>query len=141
MTESTKATVDHFKNHISFINVMRNMSVSCDCEGAEAEPVVTPDVGIMAGYDILAVDNACVDIIYSLPYGGNKALKERMESRHGLRQLSYMKELHTGNDLYTIIDLDNGEKEITAAEIAKDIEPEWNPDMYNTFAGRNKKKK
>ena len=49
---------------------MRNMSVSCDCEGAEAEPVVTPDVGIVASLDILAADNACIDVLYSLPEGG-----------------------------------------------------------------------
>jgi len=138
MTESTKATIDHFKNHVSFINVMRNMSVSCDCEGCGAEPVVTPDVGILAGFDILAVDNACVDIIYKLPDGGGKAMIERVESRHGLRQLSYMKEMGMGNDRYTIIDIDNNDAEITVEEITRDIRPEWNPDIYNTFPGRNK---
>lgn len=138
MTESTKASIDHFKGHVSFINVMRNMSVSCDCEGCEAEPVETPDVGILASYDILAVDNACIDVIYSLPFGGGKAMIERVETRHGLRQLSYMKELGMGNDRYTIIDIDNGDAEITVEEITKDIQPEWNPDIFNTFPGKNK---
>ena len=138
MTESTKATIDHFKGHISYINVMRNMSVSCDCEGCEAEPVVTPDVGIFAGLDILAVDNACIDTIYALPGGGGKAMIERVESRHGLRQLSYMKELGMGNDRYRIIDLDHDEQEITIADIVRDIEPDWKPDRFNTFLGRNK---
>lgn len=55
MTESTKAVVDHFGKNIAFINVMRNMSVSCDCEGIHAEPVVTPNVGICASLDILAL--------------------------------------------------------------------------------------
>lgn len=138
MTESTKATIDHFANHISYINVMRNMSVSCDCEGVGAEPVVTPDIGILASYDILAVDNACVDLLYNLPKGGGKHMIERVETRHGLRQLSYMKEMGMGNDLYTLIDLDNGDVEITAAEAVKDVEPTWFPDIYNTFLGRNK---
>lgn len=138
MTESTKATIDHFKGHISYINVMRNMSVSCDCEGCGAEPVVTPDIGILASYDILAVDNACIDIIYNLPDGGGKAMIERVETRHGLRQLSYMKEMGMGNDLYTIIDIDNDDAIITPKEITKDVEPVWNPDAYNTFPGRNK---
>ena len=138
MTESTKATIDHFAGHVSYINVMRNMSVSCDCEGAGAEPVVTPDVGIFAGFDILAVDNACIDTIYSLPGGGGKAMIERVETRHGLRQLSYMKELGMGNDKYTIIDIDNGDAVITVADITKDIAPAWKPDLYNTFRGRNK---
>ena len=138
ISESTKATIDHFAPHVCYVNVMRNMSVSCDCEGPGAEPVVTPDVGILASLDILAVDNACIDMIYSLPEGGGKAMIERVETRHGLRQLSYMKELGMGNDLYTLIDIDNGDEVITAAEAVKDIEPEWRPDFYNVFWGRNK---
>ena len=138
ISESTKATIDHFAGHVSYINVMRNMSVSCDCEGPAASPVETPDVGILASYDILAVDNACVDLLYNLPDGGGKVMIERVETRHGLRQLSYMKEIGMGNDLYTLIDIDNDDKEITAAEAVCDVRPEWNPDMYNTFTGRNK---
>ena len=138
MTESTKATVDHFAAHVCFINTMRNMSVDCDCAGPSAEPVVTPDVGILASVDILAVDNACVDMIYSLPDGAGKAMVERIESRHGLRQLSYMKELGMGNDRYTLIDVDNGDAVITAADAVRDVKPEWKPDRYNTFWGRNK---
>lgn len=137
MAESTKATVDHFKGRVSFINVMRNMSVSCDCEGCDAEPVVTPDVGIFGGTDILAVDSACVDTVYALPDGGGKALIRRIETRHGLRQLSYMKELKMGNDRYTVIDLDNGGIETTVADITRGIAPKWVPDRYNTFPGRN----
>ncbi|MBR0430221.1 MAG: DUF362 domain-containing protein [Lachnospiraceae bacterium] len=141
MAESTKATIDHFAGHISYINVMRNMSVSCDCEGCDAEPVVTPDVGILASYDILAVDNACIDMIYSLPGGGGKTFIERVETRHGLRQLSYMKELGMGNDRYDLVDIDNGDRIITAEEATKDIAPGWEPDIYNTFPGRNKVRK
>ena len=139
MTESTKSVIDHFGPRVCYINTMRNMSVSCDCEGAEAEPVVTPDVGILASLDILAVDNACMDLIYNLPDGGGKAMIERVETRHGLRQLSYMKELGMGNDRYVLIDIDNGDEEITAAEAVKDIEPVWKPDLYNVFWGRNKR--
>ena len=139
MTESTKSVVDHFTGHICFVNTMRNMSVSCDCEGPMAEPVVTPDVGILASLDILALDNACIDLIYNLPEGGGKAMIERVETRHGLRQLSYMKELGMGNDRYTLIDIDNGDAVISAKDAVKDIAPEWKPDLYNVFWGRNKK--
>lgn len=138
ISESTKATIDFFSPHVCYINVMRNMSVSCDCEGPEAEPVVTPDVGILASLDILSVDNASVDLIYNLKNGGGKHLIKRVETRHGLRQLSYMKELGMGNDRYTLIDVDNGDAVITAAEAVKNIAPEWTPDKYNTFPGRNK---
>ena len=106
MVESTKATVDHFGKHIVFINVLRNMSVSCDCEGTSAAPVTTPDIGILASKDIVAVDQASVDMVYGLHDGKGHDLIERIESRHGLRQLSYMKELGMGNDLYDIVDLD-----------------------------------
>ena len=138
ISESTKATVDYFAPHVCFINTMRNMSVDCDCAGPEADPVVTPDIGFVASLDILAADNACIDLIYNLPNGGGKALIERVETRHGLRQLSYMKELGMGNDRYTLIDLDHDEIEITAAEAVKDIKPVWVPERDNTFWGRNR---
>ena len=82
MVESTKATVDHFGKHITFINVLRNMSVDCDCAGTSAAPVVTPDIGILASKDILAVDQASVDMVYALHDGKGHDLIERMESRH-----------------------------------------------------------
>ncbi len=123
MTESTKATIDFFGKNIAYVNVMRNMSVSCDCEGVAAEPVVTPNVGILSSTDILAVDQACIDIIYAMTEEEHHDMIERIESRHGLRQLSYMKELGMGHDKYILIDLDNGGKRITAAEAAKGLKP------------------
>ena len=123
MTESAKAVVDHFGKHITFVNVMRNMSVSCDCEGVNAEPVVTPNVGILASFDILAIDQASVDFIYAMKPEDRHALVERMESRHGLRQLSYMKELGMGNDRYTLVDIDHEDRIITAADAIKDVVP------------------
>ena len=101
------------------------MSVSCDCEGVNAAPVVTPDVGIVASFDILAADQACVDMVYALPEESRHDLVERIETRHGLRQLSYMKEMGMGNDRYHLIDLDNGDAEITAKEAVKGISGKW----------------
>ena len=123
MMESAKAVVDHFGERISFVNVLRNMSVSCDCEGVGAMPVVTPNIGILASLDILAVDQASVDLVYALSEHDRHALRERIESRHGHRQLSYMKELGMGNDKYTLIDLDNDERTITAADAVKGVVP------------------
>ena len=123
MMESAKAVVDHFGEHITFVNVLRNMSVSCDCEGCAAMPVVTPNIGILASNDILAIDQASVDLVYALKEDDHKDLVERMESRHGLRQLTYMKELHMGNDRYHLIDIDQDDKEITPAEAVKDVVP------------------
>lgn len=123
MTESTKAVADYFGKHITYVNVMRNMSVSCDCEGVNAEPVVTPNVGILSSTDILALDQACIDLVYAMTEAEHHDLVERIESRHGLRQLSYMKELGMGNDCYVLIDLDNGGKRITPAEAVKGLKP------------------
>ena len=123
MTESAKAVVDHFGEHISFVNVLRNMSVSCYCEGVAAEPVVTPNIGILASLDILAIDQASVDLVYALDEEDRHALVERIESRHGLRQLTYMKELGMGNDRYRLIDIDNDDREITLQEAVKDVVP------------------
>ena len=123
MTESTKATIDYFGRRVAYVNVMRNMSVSCDCEGVAAQPVVTPNVGILSSTDILAIDQACVDLIYAMTAEEHHDLVERIESRHGLRQLTYMKEMGMGNNRYVLIDLDNGGKRITAAEAVKGLKP------------------
>lgn len=123
MTESAKAVVDHFGDQIVFINVMRNMSVSCDCEGTAAAPVVTPNVGILASLDILAIDQASVDLVYAMKEEDHHDLVERIETRHGLRQLSYMKELHMGNDRYLLIDVDHDDQQISLEDAVKDVKP------------------
>lgn len=103
MVEAGKAVTDHFGQKIVYINVMRNMSVDCDCMGLKAAPVVTPDLGIMASTDILAIDQACVDMVYALPEAQKKDLVERIESRGGLRQLTYMRELGMGRAEYDLV--------------------------------------
>ena len=123
MAESTKATIDYFGKNVVYVNVMRNMSVSCDCEGVMAAPVVTPNVGILASVDILAVDQACVDIVFAMKEEDHHDLVERITTRHGLRQLSYMKELGMGNDRYILIDIDNDDARILPTDAVKDLKP------------------
>ena len=123
ISESTKATIDHFGRRVCYVNVMRNMSVSCDCEGTSAAPVVTPNVGILASMDIVAIDQACVDIVYAMREDEHHDLVERIETRHGLRQLSYMHELGMGNVRYVLVDLDNGEARMDVADAVRDLEP------------------
>lgn len=105
MVEGGKAVTAHFGKRITYVNVLRNMSVSCDCEGVNAEPVRLPDLGILASTDILAIDKASVDMIYALPENVRAHMVERIESRSGLRQLSYMKEMGMGSDQYELITL------------------------------------
>ena len=123
IAESTKATIDHFGKNITYLNVMNNMSVSCDCEGVGAAPVVTPDVGILASTDILAIDQASIDLVWAMKEDQHHDLVERITSRHGLRQLSHMKELGMGNDRYILIDVDNGDVRIQPADAVADVKP------------------
>lgn len=105
MVEGGKAITTYFGPRITYINVLRNMSISCDCEGTKAAPVTLPDLGILASTDLLAIDKASVDMVYALPEAVRAPMVERIESRSGLRQLTYMKELHMGNDQYELITL------------------------------------
>ena len=105
MVDATKAVVDHFKGRICYVNVLRRMSVDCDCAGTTAEAPRVPDIGIYASLDLLAVEQASIDAVYDLGTVG-KPLHERIESRHGLRQLSSMKQMGLGSDNYRIVDLD-----------------------------------
>lgn len=123
MTESTKATVDHFGKRIAYINVLRNMSVSCDCEGCAAMPVVTPNIGMVASLDILAADQASIDLVYALDERDHADLVERIQSRHAHRQLSYMKELDMGNDRYVLIDIDHDDARIYPKDAVKGVVP------------------
>ena len=104
MADSGKAICDHFGKKITFLNVMRRMSVDCDCAGTSAAEPTMADIGMLASTDILAIDQACVDLVYAAP--DSKDLRERIESREGLRQLTAMKELGMGNNRYDLISID-----------------------------------
>jgi hypothetical protein len=103
MVESAKAIIDHFGKKIVFINVLRNMSVDCDCAGIKAAPIKARNLGILACTDLLAVEQASIDMVYKLPEAELHDIRERIESRKGLHQLSYMKEMNMGNDQYELI--------------------------------------
>lgn len=106
MAESAKATVDHFGKKIVYINVLRRMSVDCDCAGTSAAEPKAHDIGILASTNIVAVDQASLDQVYALPENELHDLQERIESREGLRQISYMKELGMGTGEYTLVNID-----------------------------------
>jgi hypothetical protein len=103
MVESAKATADHFGKRIVYINVLRNMSVDCDCAGVSAASPKAHDLGILASIDLQAVDQASIYMVYKLPEAELHDLKERIESRQGLRQLSYMKEMKMGRSEYKLV--------------------------------------
>lgn len=109
MAESAKATQSVFGNKIAYINVMNNLSVDCDCAGVGAAKPTLPDVGMLASTDLLAIDQASIDILYNLPEEVSKHLRERIESRKGLHQLEAMESLKMGSREYELIDLDKAE--------------------------------
>ena len=104
MVEGGKAVADHFGKHITYLNVLKNMSVDCDCDAHGAKPTA-PDIGILASTDILAVDQASVDMVYALPEKDKHDLVERIESRSGLHQLEYMDKLKMGSRKYNLVEI------------------------------------
>ena len=104
MVEGGKAITDHFGKHITYINVLKNISVDCDCDAHGAKPTC-PDLGILASTDILAIDQASIDMVYALPDKDKHDIVERIESREGLHQLKYMDKLGMGNRDYELIEI------------------------------------
>ena len=104
MVESGKAVAAHFGQRITYINVLKNISVDCDCDGHGAKPTCN-DIGILGSKDILAIDKASVDLIYAQSDNQRKDMIQRIESRGGLRQIEYMRTLRMGNDQYELISI------------------------------------
>ena len=104
MVESGKATASHFATHIAYINVLKNISVDCDCDPHGAKPTCN-DIGIVGSTDLLAIDKASVDLVYAQPDKQRHDMMQRIESRGGFRQLEYMRILRMGNDQYDLISI------------------------------------
>ena len=104
LAESAQAVHNYMKNKngIVYINIMNNLSVDCDCDTHPSKPAME-DVGILASYDPVALDQACIDIIYAAE---NKPLIKRLESRQGIHTLEHAEYLDFGNRDYEIVDLD-----------------------------------
>lgn len=106
MAESGKAVSDYLGSgeRIVYINVMNRLSVDCDCDGNPAEPDMH-DIGILASTDLVALDQACIDLVYSAE--DSESLVERIESRNGLHTLEHAAEIGLGNREYTVVNLDD----------------------------------
>jgi len=102
MVEAGKGMADHFGDRITYLNILKNISVDCDCDRNAAKPTCR-DIGIVGSTDILAVDQASIDLIYAQADDDRHDIVERIESRSGLHQLKYMKTLQMGNDRYQLI--------------------------------------
>ena len=106
MAESSKSVVDYFKGNIVYINVMKNMSVDCDCCAKAKDPCMK-DIGVLISLDPVAIDKACLDLVYASDDEGKKYLIERIESRNGVHTVNKAYELGVGNKEYELICLDD----------------------------------
>lgn len=104
MAESAKSVADHCGDRILYISVMNNLSVDCDCDAHPEEPKMG-DIGILASLDPVALDKACVDMVYASPDPGKSHLIERMESRHGIHTLEHAEAIGLGSQQYRLVEL------------------------------------
>lgn len=107
MAEAGKSVVEALDGKIVYINVMNRLSVDCDCDGSPAEPDMH-DIGILASYDPVALDQACVDLVYAAEDG--RSLINRMESRNGLHTLEHAEKIGLGSRAYQLINIDQEEE-------------------------------
>ena len=103
MADAASSVVNYFKGNAVYINVMKNLSVDCDCFGPKAKLPCMEDVGILISTDPVAIDQACVDLVYASNDPGKAALIERIESRHGLVTLEVAEKLNIGSREYELI--------------------------------------
>lgn len=103
MAEAGKSVSDYLGDQIVYINVMNRLSVDCDCDGSPAEPDMH-DIGILASFDPVALDQACVDLVYSAEDGAS--LIQRIESRNGLHTLEHAEEIGLGSRTYELVSID-----------------------------------
>ncbi len=104
MADADKSVMDYMKGNITFINVMSRMSIDCDCNNNPAEPEIA-DIGILASDDPVALDQACVDLVYSSKDPGKVSLIKRMEEMHGIHTVEAAADLGVGVRKYKLIDI------------------------------------
>ena len=104
MADAASSVVELFKGRIVYINVLKNMSVDCDCCEIAEDPCIA-DIGILASDDPIAIDQASVDLVYASSDPGRPHLIERIESRNGIHTVEAAAELGFGSRKYTLIAL------------------------------------
>ncbi|MDN0021724.1 DUF362 domain-containing protein [Leyella lascolaii] len=108
MAAAAQAVADYFGDRILYISVMNNMSVDCDCVATPEKPALK-DYGILASLDPVALDQACVDIIFNMTASegnDNAPLKERISSRHGTHTIEHAEKIGLGSRKYTLVNID-----------------------------------
>ena len=104
MADAAASVVEHFKGKIAFINVMKNLSVDCDCCAVAEDPCMK-DIGILASTDPVAIDQACMDLVIHSDDPGKEHFMERVNSRNGIHTIEAAEELGSGTREYELIQL------------------------------------
>lgn len=104
MADAASSVVDYFGGRLAYINVMKNMSVDCDCCAVAEDPCIA-DIGILASLDPVALDSACVDLVYASSDPGRPHLIERIESRNGIHTLEAAEAIGLGKREYELIEV------------------------------------
>ncbi|MBQ9983002.1 MAG: DUF362 domain-containing protein [Lachnospiraceae bacterium] len=104
MADAAGSIVDYFKGNIVYINVMKNMSVDCDCCAVAEDPCIA-DIGILASTDPIAIDQACIDLVYACSDPGKPHLLERIESRNGVHTIEAAAKLGYGTREYELVEV------------------------------------
>ena len=104
MADAAKSVVEYFKGNAVYVNVMKNMSVDCDCCAVAEDPCIA-DIGILISDDPVAIDQACVDLVYACTDPGKPHLLERIESRNGLHTVEVAAEHGIGSREYELIEV------------------------------------
>lgn len=105
MADAAESVVEYFKGNIVYINVMKNMSVDCDCCAVAEDPCMK-DIGILASTDPIAIDQACIDLVYAADDPGRDHLLERIESRNGVHTIEAAAELGYGSREYELVEVE-----------------------------------
>lgn len=105
MAEASSSVVKYFNGNIAFVNVMCNLSVDCDCCAVAEDPCMS-DIGILSSLDPVALDQACIDLIYKSKDKGRDHMVERIEAQHGIHTIERASELNIGTREYELIEID-----------------------------------
>lgn len=105
MADAASSVVKHFGKNIAYINIMCNLSVDCDCCAVAEDPCMK-DIGILASTDPIAIDQACVDLIYNSKDPGRDHFVQRVERQHGIHTIEAANELGFGTREYELINID-----------------------------------
>ena len=108
MADAASSVVNYFKGNAVYINIMKNISIDCDCDGNASAPCMK-DIGILASLDPIAIDQACLDLVYNSKDPGKEKLINRIESLHGVHTIEASEELEFGTREYELINVQEGE--------------------------------